>query len=269
MTEMPSSILQKILDGKNSEIAELKKRFSEEDIRAAAFAAPPARSFMSALGRGEKPRVIAEIKKASPSQGVLREDFDPVLTATQYERGGAAAVSVLTDKRFFQGDIKYLSGVREAVSVPVLRKDFLTDPCQIYESRAAGADTVLLIVAAMKGAGQLADLIDLSRSLEMEPLVEVHNEEEVEIALRADASVIGVNNRDLGSFEVDLSTSARLAPLIGKDKVVVAESGITSPDDMTFLAQEGIFCFLIGESLIKEPDPGAALSGLIQEWRKE
>ena len=210
------------------------------------------------------------MKKASPSKGVIRENFDPVLSATQYERGGAAAVSVLTDRQFFQGDIKHLSAVREAVSLPVLRKDFLIDPCQIYESRAAGADAVLLIVAAMEdGAEQLSDLIELSRSLGMGTLVEVHDEAEVETALRADAPVIGVNNRDLGSFKVDLSTSLRLAPVIGKDKVIVAESGISSSSDMIYLSEAGISCFLVGETLMREPDPEAALSAMIQEWREK
>ena len=265
---MTTSILKQILDTKQGEISRLKNRFSLQDLMSAARNASPARNFTAALREGKEPRVIAEVKKASPSKGVIREDFDPVQIASGYERAGAAAVSVLTDEHFFQGNLQYLSSVKEEVLVPVLRKDFLTDPHQIYQSRATGADSVLLIVAAMDGDGMLADLIDVSRSLAMEPLVEVHNNHEAETAIRAGAEIIGINNRDLTTFEVDLSLSHRLARAIHKDKVIIAESGITSLDDMLSLSKAGVDAFLIGESLMRTPDPGNSLSNMMEQWRR-
>ncbi len=261
-------MLTKILEHKKHEIAELKKRATADEIRARAEGASPAEDFVSALLSGGKPAIIAEVKKASPSKGVIAADFDPVLTGRQYQQCGAAAVSVLTDGEFFKGSLNYLSAVKEEISIPVLRKDFLIDPFQIYESRAAGADTVLLIVAAMESKSQLSDLLELSRSLGMEPLVEVHKESEVETALKAESVVIGINNRDLNSFEVDLSVSTRLAPMIDKDKVTVSESGISSSNDMRFLAEYGVDAFLIGEKFMRSSNPGKSLSDMIDGWAR-
>ncbi|WP_462136886.1 indole-3-glycerol phosphate synthase TrpC [Candidatus Mycalebacterium sp.] len=265
---MAASILTKIIENKKTEIAELKKRFSLSEIKDLSGNAPAPEDFRSALLSGTKPRVIAEIKKASPSKGVIAKDFDPVSIAAQYEHNGAAAVSVLTDERFFQGSLSYIAAIKRKISLPVLRKDFLIDPFQIYESRAAEADTLLLIVAAMENAGHLSDLLGLSRDLGMEPLVEVHTESEVEMALEAKSGVIGINNRDLDSFEVDLSVSERLAPMIEKDKVIVTESGITSLNDMIFMSKCGVHAFLVGETLMSSPNPGQSLQNLTRGWQQ-
>lgn len=265
---MATSILAKIIEHKKTEISELKKRFSLNEIKNCAKDAPVPEGFSSALLSGPQPRVIAEIKKASPAKGVIAKDFYPVSIAVRYEQNGAAAVSVLTDEKFFQGSLSYISAVKSEISLPVLRKDFLIDPLQIYESRAAGADTLLLIAATMESAGHLSDLLGLSRDLGMEPLVEVHTESEVEMALEAKSGVIGINNRNLESFEVDLSTSERLAPKIGKDKVIVSESGITSLDDMFYLSKYGVHAFLVGETLMSSPDPGQSLQNLTRGRRQ-
>jgi len=262
------SVLAKILDHKKREIAELKKRLSLSEIRNRAEKTSPAKDLISALSSGKELRIIAEIKRASPSKGIIARNCEPAVTGRQYQRGGAAAISVLTDERFFRGSLSHLAAVKEAVSLPVLRKDFLIDPCQIYESRAAGADAVLLIVAAMQSAGHLSDLLCLSRSLGMEPLVEVHTESEAETALNAQSVVIGINNRDLDSFEVNLSVSKRLATVLGKDKVKVSESGITSLNDMLCLLEYGVDAFLIGERFMSSSNPGKSLSGMIDEWGK-
>ncbi len=263
---MAQSILTEILERKQEEIAALTKQFSGAEIKARAEQAPPARDFRAALASGKPPRVIAEIKKASPSKGVIAERFEPAPTGRRYEEGGAAAISVLTDERFFQGKLSHLTAVKNETSIPVLRKDFLIHPHQIYESRAAGADSVLLIAAALKNAESIAELLEIARSVGMEPLVEVHKHSEVEMALKAGARVIGINNRDLESFEVDLSVSETLAPAIGKDKVIVAESGITSSNDMLLLSRTGVSAFLIGESFMKSASPGKALSDMIRGW---
>ena len=265
---MSNSIISKILDRKRLEIANLKKRFSRSEIQARAEESPPPRDFVASLLHGKKPRVIAEIKRASPSKGIIAGHFDPVLTAREYQQNGAAAVSVLTDEQFFSGSLSHLQTARREIDLPVLRKDFLIDPFQVYESRMCGADTVLLIAAAMRDSNQLSDLLDISRSLGMEPLVEVHNESEVEMALNAQSAVIGINNRDLESFEVDLSVSERLAPIIGNSKVIVSESGITSSRDILILSEYGINAFLIGETLMRAPNPGKFLSTIIRECAK-
>ncbi len=265
---MGISVLTKILEHKKCEIARLERSLTVSEIRARAEEGLPVRDFASALLSPEKPRIIAEIKKASPSKGVIAKDFDPVLTGKQYQQNGAAAVSVLTDERFFKGDLSYLPAVKKEILLPVLRKDFLINSHQIYESRAAGADAVLLIVAAMQSVSQLSDLLELSRSLGMESLVEVHTESEVEKALEVRSNIIGINNRNLDNFDVNLSVSGKLAPMIRKDKITVSESGINSPDDMRFLAEYGVDAFLIGESFMKSSSPGESLSGMIDGWRQ-
>lgn len=211
--------------------------------------AAPARDFTTALRR-DAVALIAEVKKASPSKGVLIQNFDAAELGTTYAQNGAAAISVLTDERFFQGHLRDLRDVKAVVDVPVLRKDFIIDPYQVYEARASGADAVLLIVAALED-GQLADLHRLTGELGMAALVEVHDEHEVERALRLGAALIGINNRDLRTFQVDLNTTARLAGLIPGDVTLVAESGIHTPDDVRRMGSYGAHAVLVGESLVK------------------
>jgi indole-3-glycerol phosphate synthase len=227
------------------------------------------RSFRHALNGGAQPRVIAECKRRSPSRGVLRRQYDPAAIATSYARAGAAAISVLTEPTFFDGAIEHLSSVRAAVEVPVLRKDFIVTDYQLVEARAAGADAVLLIVAAfdspgpgVKGPG-LADLVSHARALDLDALVEVHDESELERAVEAGADIIGVNNRNLRTLEVTLDVTRRLAPRIPSGIVKVAESGLKTADDITTLATIGYDAFLVGERLMTAADPGAALAGLV------
>jgi len=256
-------ILDKIIAHKRVEVEERKVRVPLSKLEKAAEAAPQVRDFASALKvAGYAPAVIAEIKKASPSKGVIREDFDPVSIALAYERAGAAAISVLTDEEFFQGSLDNLRAARESVKLPVLRKDFVVDPYQVWESRAAGADAVLLIATALRET-ELAELLSLTRDLGMCALVETHSEREVDTAAHCGARVIGINNRDLRSFRVDLTTTLRLLPHVPKDAVVVSESGITTRQDARFLKERGVDAVLVGEALMREPDPGLKLKELI------
>lgn len=249
------SILDKILARKVTEIGERKSYISFAELRAYVkdvSASDPTRDFIAAL-RGDTVRLIAEVKQASPSKGVLIEDFDPVRIGTVYAENGAAAISVLTDKPFFQGDLQYLYDVRSAVNVPVLCKDFIIDPYQVYAARAAGADAALLIVAALTDE-QLQSLHDTISEIKMTPLVEVHNEAELERALNVGARLIGVNNRDLRTFNVDLATTERLAQLMPEDVTLVAESGISSAADVRRMGELGANAVLVGESLVKAAD---------------
>jgi indole-3-glycerol phosphate synthase len=259
-----ADILQTILAVKAGEVTAGKQRQSEADLRAIIAGLPPCRDFAGAL-RARAARssdaVIAEIKRASPSAGVIREDFDPAAIARSYERGGATCLSVLTDEQFFQGRFEYLAQARAACSLPVLRKDFIVDAWQVYETRAMGADALLLIVAALSDL-KLAELSELGRQLGLAVLVEVHDRAEMERALAVPGELIGINNRDLHRFITDLDTSLRLAPMVPADRLVVAESGIHSRDDMARLRGGGIGAFLIGESLMRRPDPGLALAEL-------
>ncbi len=238
------TILDKILAQKLNELgdnlAEVARRARE---------AAPARDFAGALRR-ETVALIAEVKHASPSKGILIENFDPVALGTTYAANGAAAISVLTDEQFFKGSLAHLSSVRAAVSIPVLRKDFIIDPYQVYEARAAGADAALLIVAALEDA-QLADLHALIRELGMAALVEVHNEAELERALKLKAELIGVNNRDLKTFHEDLGTTARVAALVPENVTLVAESAIRSAADVHKMGELGAHAVLVGEGLVK------------------
>jgi indole-3-glycerol phosphate synthase len=206
-------------------------------------------------------RIIAEVKKASPSAGVIRADFDPVAIATTYAQHGAAAISVLTDSKFFQGHLTFLRAIRQAVQVPLLRKDFVVDPYQLYEARLYGADAILLIVAALE-APQLVDLATLSLDLGLEPLVEVHTAAELDQALASPCRVIGINNRDLHTFRTDVATTLELLPRIPAGYVVVSESGLKDRATLARLEAHGVAAFLIGESLMREPDMGAKLSAL-------
>jgi indole-3-glycerol phosphate synthase len=210
-------------------------------------------------------KIIAEIKRASPSKGVLREDFNPTDIAEAYCQGGASALSVLTDREFFGGELNHLLDVRNTVETPVLRKDFLIDPYQVYESRLYGADAVLLI-AAVLDKKTLAELLELTHSLNMNAIVEVHDEEDLEKALLSSSRIIGINNRDLRTFNVSLDVSVRLSRLIPKEMIVIAESGITSGDDIRRLKEEGICVFLIGETFMKAESPGKELENMLSEF---
>ena len=259
MSEMPD-ILKRICAVKRDEIERLRSA-GKEPLRRMVKEGTPPRGFRAALAVDGRVALIAEIKKASPSAGLICEDFDPVAIARQYERGGARCISVLTDERFFGGSLKHLVTVREAVTLPVLRKDFILDGIQLLEARAWGADCVLLIVAALDRE-QLAGLTAETRELGMDALVEVHSKEEVETALWAGADMIGINNRDLRTFEVSRDTTRRLAPLISEGVVVVAESGIGSPLEVRELKACGVDAVLVGESLVRSPDIVAATRAL-------
>lgn len=258
------TILKKILARKVEEIAERRLRCDLDQLRHRAADAAPARGFYRALqtrvARGGS-AVIAEIKKASPSKGVIRPDFDPVAIARSYERGGATALSVLTDVDFFQGADAYLVAARAATTLPVLRKDFTIDPYQIHEARALGADCVLLIVAALAPA-QLADLHGTALEIGLDVLVEVHNARELELALTLDNPMVGINNRDLHSFHTSLETTFSLLPRIGDERLVVTESGINRVDDVLAMRGHGVHAFLVGEAFMRAPDPGTRLREL-------
>jgi indole-3-glycerol phosphate synthase len=255
-------ILDRILDHKRSELDAARRRESPEKLaRRAEELATPLRDFAGAIARGPEPRVIAEVKRRSPSRGEIRPDFDPVACAVAYAQGGAAAISVLTDESFFGGHLDFLAAVRAAVDVPLLRKDFVIDAYQVDEARVAGGDAVLLIAAALNPE-DLAALHRRAQALRLTALVEVHDESELEIALAAGARVIGINNRDLRSFETDLGVTERLAPRVPEGVVVVAESGIFTSADMARLAASGAHAFLVGESLMREADVAGALRRL-------
>lgn len=250
------TFLDKILAHKVKEIAERREVVSLRQIVEAANRADPPRDVHAALRR-DTVALIAECKKASPSKGVLIEDFDPVQLAGTYAENGAAMISVLTDEQFFQGHLDYMTAVRQAVKVPVLRKDFIVSPFQVYEARAAGADAVLLIVSTLDDA-HLHDLYMLIHNLGMTALVEVHTEREMDRALKLGAATIGINNRDLKTFEVDLQTTGRLAQMVPDDVILVAESGISSADDVARMGALGAQAVLVGESLVKAGDDLAA-----------
>jgi indole-3-glycerol phosphate synthase len=259
-------ILDRILENKKEEVKKSKGTLPLESIVGDLRGVLPPRDFYEALEGGGRLRIIAEIKKASPSKGVLREDFDPVKIALGYEKGGAAALSVLTDEEFFMGSLQYLRAIREAVDIPLLRKDFIIDPYQVYESRLYGADALLLIVSAL-GQDELKELLTLTHSFGMNAVVEVHDESELERALDAGSRIIGINNRDLRTFEVDLGVSARLSRNIPEGVIAIAESGISSCDDIKKLMAQGVHVFLIGETFMKAADPGAELKNLLSPFQ--
>lgn len=259
-----NTILDKILSRKIEEVAERKSIHAPAKMRSDAEASPTARDFASAL-KQDTVALIAEVKKASPSKGVLIEDFDPVQLGMTYAQHGASAISVLTDADFFQGSLAYLTQVRLSVDVPILRKDFVIDSYQIDEGRAAGADAILLIVAALDDA-LMADLFAHIVALEMSALIEVHNEAEMERALRLGASLVGVNNRDLKTFDVDLDTTARLAKLVPDNVTLVAESGIRNVDDVRLMGRHGANAVLVGESLVRTQQTGNDLSDRVRAF---
>ena len=263
--EAHADILARILARKREEVADRSARVPLGELQARVQDCAPARDFTGAMqariGRGE-PAVIAEIKRASPSKGLLRADFDPAAIARSYEAGGAACLSVLTDRDFFQGATAFLLAARAACALPVLRKDFMIDPYQIWESRQMGADCILLIVAALSDAG-LAELEALARALGLAVLVEVHDAPELERALRLPASVlIGINNRNLRTFETRLDTTWNLMAQIPPGRLIVTESGIHTAADVVAMRARGIHAFLVGEAFMRAPDPGSRLREL-------
>lgn len=261
-TEIPS-ILRRILETKAEEVTARSRLQDLATIAAIAADQPPTRLFAERVydGAAAGTAVIAEVKKASPSAGVIRDDFRPAEIAASYESAGAACLSVLTDAQYFQGNEDYLVAARQACSLPVLRKDFIVDPWQVHESRALGADCILLIVAALQ-RDQLQQLDGMAREIGLDVLVEVHDESELEDALTTGAGLVGVNNRDLHSFTTDLGTSERLRPLVPAERTMVTESGIHSPADVERMHRSGINAFLVGEAFMRATDPGAALRNL-------
>jgi len=251
------TVLDRIIAGRRVAIAHRKKSVPETVLRYGVKQAQPVRDFAAALSR-DSLNVIAELKKASPSRGLIRAEFDPVALAKGFEAAGAAALSVLTEEEFFQGNLKYMKDARAAVSLPVLRKDFIVDPWQVWEARATNADSFLLIVAGLHDE-VLAELLALGRELGMEPLVEVHTRGELTRAIAAGARIIGVNNRNLQTLEVRAETSRELIDLIPEECIAVCESGLRSRDDLVRFRAAGFDAFLIGEHLMSQPDPGAAL----------
>ncbi len=259
---MSSDFLNRILDSKRTDNEKkrayrenLKKHLDRSDYSYHGL-------FKERISQAGGINLIAEIKKASPSKGVIREDFDPEAIARIYEGSGVAAISVLTEEEYFQGKAAYLKMVSEKFSRPVLMKDFIIDELQIYEGRYCGASAVLLIVAALSDA-ELKQLLAVSRRLDLDALVEVHDESELARALRCGADIIGINNRDLHTFEVDVATSESLMPLMPKDKVTVSESGISSPEEVARLAQAGVHAVLIGETFLRERDIAAKIKEIM------
>ncbi len=263
-------ILDKILADKRIEVQERQSRIPLADLKRMATDTPPPRDFAAALGSGHSAlriprseiRLIAEVKKASPSKGLIRADFDPVWIAKTYEAAGASAISVLTDEKYFQGKLEYLTAVHQAVSIPCLRKDFTVDQYQVFEARAAHADAILLIAAALSKY-EIADLLSQSNQLGMASLVEVHTEEELDTALEIGARIIGVNNRNLQTFETSLNMTISLAARVPGDKVLVSESGIATRADVEQLLAVGVDAILVGESLMRVPDPGVKVRELL------
>jgi len=254
------SILEKILAVKRAEVAAAKRAVA--DIEARARAAPASRDFVGAL-RAKKPAVIAEIKRASPSKGLLRTNFDPAAIARSYETAGAACMSVLTDREFFQGSPEDLIKAKAACALPALRKDFLIDPYQAFEARALGADCVLLIVACLQDA-ELRAFEKTAHALGMAVLVEVHDAQELERALALETPLIGINNRNLRTFETRLETTLELLPRVPEGRIVVTESGILARADVARMRAAGVDTFLVGEAFMRADDPGAALQALLR-----
>lgn len=260
-----SDVLARICEGKRVEVARAKAARPLADIERAAREALPPRGFIAALERAlaaGRYGLIAEIKKASPSAGLIRPDFDPPSLARAYAQGGATCLSVLTDGPDFQGEGAHLIAARGACTLPVLRKDFILDPYQVVEARALGADCILLIMAALSD-GEAAALEETARQLGLDVLVEVHDRAELERALKLKTRLIGINNRNLKTLKTDIATTAQLAGLVGKDRLLVSESGLASPADLARMQRVGVSCFLIGEALMRQTDVAAATAKLL------
>ena len=259
-------ILDKILFTKKNEIEESKILLTLDDLKSIISKTSQPRNFIEAIQKKHQKKhsaVIAEIKKASPSKGIIRSNFDPIAIAKSYEIAGATCLSILTDKDYFMGDPKFLMQVKSETNLPILRKDFIIDPYQIYESRALGADCILLIVAALEYE-KMKELEEIAHSLNMAVLVEAHNQEELNLALKLDTPLIGINNRNLKTFEVSLETSVRLVQHIHNDKnrIPITESGIFSFKDVELMNHNNIFTFLVGEAFMRDDDPGKSLEKL-------
>jgi indole-3-glycerol phosphate synthase len=262
-----SDILNQIVAVKREEVAAAKKRKSLEAVRDDAFTRVLTRDFEGALRAkiaAGQAAVIAEIKKASPSKGVIREDFEPADIAQSYAENGAACLSVLTDRQFFQGSGDYLKQARASCDLPVLRKDFMVDPYQVYESRALGADCILLIAACLDDA-QMVELENIARSLDMAVLVEVHDRDELQRALKLKTPLLGINNRNLRTFEVSLDTTLGMLADVPKDRLLVTESGIVGSDDVKKMRAAGVHAFLVGEAFMRAKEPGEALAALFSD----
>lgn len=258
------TVLDRILLRKQEEVAERKQRAQLAEVQAAARAQAPARGFIAALRQridAGQPAVIAEIKKASPSKGVIREHFVPAEIARSYEQGGAACLSVLTDHDFFQGHEDYLREARAACALPVLRKDFTVDPYQVWEARAIGADCILLIAAALDDA-LMAELYRTANEAGLDTLVEVHTADELERALKLGAPLVGINNRDLHTFELSLENTFKLLDRVPEDRLLVTESGILAPADVAAMRERDVHAFLVGEAFMRADDPGSELRRL-------
>jgi indole-3-glycerol phosphate synthase len=260
-----SDVLARICDGKRKEVARAKAERPLDEVERAARSAPSPRGFIAALERSVAAGhygLIAEIKKASPSAGLIRADFDPPSLARAYVRGGATCLSVLTDGPDFQGEPAHLIAARAACALPVLRKDFMIDPYQVVEARAIGADCILLIMAALTDT-EAAALENLARDWSLDVLVEVHNREELERALKLKTRLIGINNRNLKTLKTDIATTEELAGFVGKERVLVSESGLASPADLARMNRAGVSCFLVGEALMRQTDVAAATAKLL------
>ena len=265
MSDTPD-ILKKIIARKHEEVSAGLQRVSLAEMKARAQTADACRGFVDAIRRkidAGDAAVIAEIKKASPSKGVIREDFHPAEIAASYAQGGAACLSILTDRDFFQGSNDYLQQARAACALPVIRKDFIIDEYQVYEARAIGADCILLIVAALDDA-QMATLAELAMSLGMDVLVEVHDAEELQRMLPLNLPLVGINNRNLRTFEVSLQTTIDLLPQIPGDRIVITESAIHAPEDVALMRRHAVNGFLVGEAFMRADDPGERLAELFQ-----
>jgi indole-3-glycerol phosphate synthase len=260
------NILERILEAKRVEVAAAKEMLSESAVVARARAQSPPRDFTGAL-RAKlatgRPAVIGEIKRASPSRGVLRENFDAAAIAKSYAAAGATCLSVLTDREFFQGSIEHLQAARASCSLPALRKDFIVEPYQVYEARTIGADCILLIAASLSEEA-MGELETLAHSLGMAVLVEAHDAKELEAALRLRTPLLGINNRDLRTFETRLETTLDLLDRVPKDRIVITESGILAPADVARMRSSGVNAFLVGEAFMRAPDPGGALRALFE-----
>jgi len=255
-------IIDDIVRDKRADLQRAKAAVPLADLQQRALFRMPRRPLRAALEARHR-AIIAEVKKASPSKGVIRADFDPVWIAGRYAEGGAAAISVLTEERYFQGSLEYLAAIRQRVSVPLLRKDFLFDPYQLYEARAFGADAVLLIVAILSDT-LLQELLWLAEELNLSPLVEIHDRAELERAVRGGALLLGINNRDLRTFHTTLATTEELLPSVPPEALVVAESGIETTSDIERLERLGVGAFLIGEAFMRAADPGARLADFLR-----
>jgi indole-3-glycerol phosphate synthase len=256
-------ILDTIVVHKQEEVKIQKSQLPLSELRQTLRDSPPTRDFKAAISMPGQINLIAEVKKASPSKGIIRDDFDPIAIAQIYQSSGAAAISVLTDEWFFQGSLSYLTAIREATSIPLLRKDFIIDEYQIYQACAAGTDAILLIATILE-LETMQTFLNIAHSLDLDCLVEVHTESELRKVLDTDAQIVGINNRDLKTFQTNLNTTAQLRKLIPQDKVVVSESGIHSRQDVKMLQECGINAILVGESLMRSADINAKVKELME-----